>query len=569
MTEDLTTLPEMLEASEPIGYVLGREDSTPLEFWIAVQDESYVQLDDTIVVDTHVPGRGAVRISGVVMQVRSRHEGVTFDSDVFAITGGRLPADVSTAAMVVATRFHPEIFVPPTPGLPAFRARGKDREEALGFDAMDRRLPAGLTRDGEIVHLDLDFLDGRKGAHVNISGISGVATKTSYATFLLYGLFHSGALGAMAPNSRAIIFNVKGEDLLWLDRPNNSLTPRDHEVYARLGLPVGPFASVGIWAPPRPKTDGLLVPEVESRSDGVDVFCWTIRDFVRGRFLKYMFTEADDDRSQIADLVARVETLLDRETEDDPGNKATVLLDGMRVDTFDNLIALITGNLENTNWQGRAADGTVSAFLRRLESGAARIRHLIRGVETDDADKHKLDWAQNQVTVVDIHRLHDRAKRFVTGVLIKRLFEEKERVGTREPLTFLVLDELNRYAPREGHGPIKEVLLDIAERGRSLGIVLLGAEQTASEVSRRVIANSSIRVVGRLDSAEAMRDEYGFLPAISRARAGVLRPGSMILHQPMISVPLQVAFPMPAWATREEEAVRAETGDPFARLRDR
>ena len=35
---------------------------------------------------------------------------------------------------------------------------------------------------------------------------------------------------------------------------------------------------------------------------------------------------------------------------------------------------------------------------------------------------------------------------------------------------FLVLDELNKYAPREGRSPIKEVLLDIAERGRSLGV---------------------------------------------------------------------------------------------------
>ena len=36
--------------------------------------------------------------------------------------------------------------------------------------------------------------------------------------------------------------------------------------------------------------------------------------------------------------------------------------------------------------------------------------------------------------------------------VIKRLFEDKERRGTRLPLTFLVLDKLNRYAPREGWG---------------------------------------------------------------------------------------------------------------------
>jgi hypothetical protein len=31
---------------------------------------------------------------------------------------------------------------------------------------------------------------------------------------------------------------------------------------------------------------------------------------------------------------------------------------------------------------------------------------------------------------------------------------------------FVVLDELNKYAPREGSSPIRDVLLDIAERGR-------------------------------------------------------------------------------------------------------
>ena len=60
---------------------------------------------------------------------------------------------------------------------------------------MKSRLPIGLGRDGLPMYLNLDFVDGTRGAHVNISGISGVATKTTYATFLLYGLFHSGVLG--------------------------------------------------------------------------------------------------------------------------------------------------------------------------------------------------------------------------------------------------------------------------------------------------------------------------------------------------------------------------------------
>ena len=555
------------QASERVGMVLGTEDATPLTFWVGVEEGAYLQLDDAVVVDTEVPGRGPLRIAGIVQDVRARHEGASFDTDVFLVERGVLPVDTAVAAQVVATRFEPEIFVPPMPGLPAFRARGKDRDEALYFDRMERRLPAGLTRDGEPVFLDLDFLDGTRGAHVNISGVSGVATKTTYALFLLYSLFHTDVLGPYAANTKALVFNVKGEDLMWLDRPNARLSEQDRADYERLGLPAGPFSSVGLWAPVRPRAGGQPIPDVEGRSEGVTAYHWTVREFVREKLLRFMFAEAEDERSQIADLVARVESFLDRECEDDPEHDATVVFDDRAVEGFDDLCELIAEQVEmdGSPWRGRVADATVAAFVRRLEAARFRMGHLVWGRQAEHPERHRIDWEANQVTVVDIHTLHDRAKRFVTGVVIKRLFEQKERMGRREPLAFLVLDELNRYAPREGWSPIKEVLLDVAERGRSLGMILIGCEQTASEVERRVIANSAYRAVGRLDTAEAQRSEYGFLPAVTRQRAGILKPGSMILQQPHIPVPVQVRFPFPSWATRADEAAPAAR-DPFARF---
>jgi hypothetical protein len=309
---------------------------------------------------------------------------------------------------------------------------------------------------------------------------------------------------------------------------------------------------------------------VEGRATGVAAYYWTVREFVRERYLRFLFAEADDERSQIADLVARVESFLDRECEDDPEHDATVVHGGYPVHDFEGLCELIRSQVEDegSSWRGRLSDATVAAFIRRLDAARYRMGHLIWGREAEDPRAHRIDWEANQVTVVDIHNLHDRAKRFVTGVVIKRLFEQKERMGHREPLHFLVLDELNRYAPREGWSPIKEVLLDVAERGRSLGMILIGAEQTASEVERRVIANSAFRVVGRLDTAEAQRSEYGFLPAVTRARASILKPGSMILQQPHIPIPIQVRFPFPSWATRADEAVTATGADPFASFRD-
>jgi hypothetical protein len=442
---------------------------------------------------------------------------------------------------------------------------------------MTRRLPAGLSRDGEPVYLDVDFLDGSRGAHVNISGISGVATKTTYALFLLYALFHTPVLGPAAPNAKALVFNVKGEDLLWLDRPNGRLDEAARADYARLGLPVGPFASVGLFAPPRARAagsgaagerGGVAVPDLEGRATGVTAYYWTVREFVEDRLLRFCFTEGDDERSQVADLVARVETLLARSSRPDPEHPACLVLEGERLDSFDALVDAIHARLDDdqSGWRGRLSEGTVVAFQRRLDAARARMGHLVWGSAAEDAERHRIGWADAQVTVVDIHTLHDRAKRFVTGVVVKRLFEDKERLGMREPLTFLVLDELNRYAPREGWSPIKEILLDVAERGRSLGIVLIGAEQTASEVERRIVANSAFRVVGRLDAAEAQRSEYGFLPAVTRARAGILKPGSLILQQPSIPTPLQVRFPFPCWATRAEEAAPPAdpASDPFA-----
>jgi DNA helicase HerA-like ATPase len=134
-----------------------------------------------------------------------------------------------------------------------------------------------------------------------------------------------------------------------------------------------------------------------------------------------------------------------------------------------------------------------------------------------------VDWSANQVTVVDIHKLHATAQMFVVGVLLKRMMKEKEDRGLSRPLVFVVLDELNKYAPREGWSPIRELIRDIAERGRSLGVCLMGAQQTASEVEKRVVANSAIRVVGRLEPRAARR---GHVDVVAVGRV----PGQQVLR---------------------------------------
>jgi DNA helicase HerA-like ATPase len=558
-----------------LGRVLGTQDAMPLEFWVAVEPGQYLQLDDVIEVVTELPDGREVRLYGVVDLVRARHEGAKFDSDVFLVEQGVLPAIVSQAAHVKVTRVEPEIFVPPLPGREVRRAEGVRRDEALFFDGMERRVPIGLSRDGEPVFANLDFLDGSRGAHVSISGISGVATKTSYATFLLHSLFTSGALGGEAANTHALVFNVKGEDLLFLDQENGRLSADDRAAYKKMGLPAEPFSSVQILAPVR-KNSAERLAATGSRGEGVQSFFWTVRELCTERLLRFLFAESEDASSQLSFVVDRIEAKLGAcAAEVGDARDPWIEIEGRRIDGFDALVETLTHRDEGQEyslaeiWARPAAQGTVAAFERRLHAAARHVAHLIRGKDVGKRDAHLLDWKKRQVSVVDIHSLHDRAKRFVVGAVLKRMFEEKESLGTARPLVFVVLDELNKYAPREGSSPIKEVLLDVSERGRSLGIVLLGAQQTASEVEGRIVANAALRVVGRLDPAEAERAEYGFLTAAARGRAAILKPGTMIVLQPEIPTPLLVRFPFPAWATRKTEVAETAGSDPFAGFRER
>jgi DNA helicase HerA-like ATPase len=538
-----------------VGRVVGTQDSTPLSFFVALGPGQFLQLDDVVVCDRRLPSGDSVAVAGVVGQIRARHEGSRFDSDVFLVEDGVLPAQTAEVAEVLTTRVEPEVFVPPLPGAEVRRAEDKARDQALYFDEMEKALPIGVDHRDEPLFANLEFIDGTRGAHVNISGISGVATKTSYATFLLFSLFNSNVLGAEALNTKALIFNVKGEDLLFLDHDNLRLSERDRERYRRMGLDPKPFDSVAVYAPPR-KGDANAAPDVANRTTGVSTYYWTIAEFVEQELLPFLFADAEDERQQFTMVIHSVAIRLKADGRR-AGDDGAWRIGERTITTFAALCDLICDQLEDEEsrreWAGGATTlGSVNAFIRRLRSAQRPLGHLIRA-DVKLRPDHEVRTSGAKVTVVDLHNLHDRAKRFVVGVTIRRTFDEKEASGSARPLLFLVLDELNKYAPAQGDSPIKEILLDVAERGRSLGIILVGAQQTASEVERRVIANSSIRVTGRLDPAEAQRAEYGFLSSTHRQRSTIAKPGTMFVSQPQIPVPLVVEFPFPAWATRPSE----------------
>jgi len=580
-------------SDDRVGRVLGSEHTTTAEFRVVLEEDEYLQLDDLIVVRTEVPKVGEVRTYGVITEAEAVYEGAQYESDTHRIAElGIMPAAKVRTARVAVTRVDPEVWVSADPGEEVARATGEERRKALYADEMERPLPIGLGRDGAPVHVDLDFFDGRKGGHMSISGISGVATKTSFALFFLRMLTSTPeVVGSGAANLRVLVFNVKGEDLLWLDRPNASFEAHEgaREGWTALGVDPAPFPSVRFWAPPRRQSGDVMVPDTGGRFEGVEVFSWTPSAFIDQDLLEFCFTDASDAKNQIPFIRERVQLQLKRWAVGVDGMPGAVALrdpaqapDGhawsrddripaaqadVVITDLPSLVRALEVHLEpddgseaDAAWTARVMPGTVAAFLRRLHAASARLGHLVRA----DADR-RIDRGAANVTVVAIQSLHEQAQRFVVGALLRETFKEKEDTGQRLPLSVIVLDELNKYAPREGTGPLKDMLIDIAQRGRSLGVLLVGAQQTASRVAPEVLENAAIRVTGRLDSAEAERAEYGWMLPSTRARARLLKPGTMVVSQPAIPVPLVVTFPFPPWATRKEEVADAGV-DPFAGL---
>ena len=68
-----------MEDPEPlVGRVIGTEDATPLEFWVGVGPDAFLQLDDVVALErTDLPGREPVKIYGVVQDVSAREDSRT------------------------------------------------------------------------------------------------------------------------------------------------------------------------------------------------------------------------------------------------------------------------------------------------------------------------------------------------------------------------------------------------------------------------------------------------------------------------------------------------------------
>ena len=576
-----------------IGLVDGSVESDSRTFHVVIEPEVLIQLDELVAVETDLPGGAQVTHYGIVTELRSRFEGADLPSDTGRVVDRILPAEHVRRAEVRVLRVVPELFVAPHAGSVATRAVGAHRTVALFEDEMTRgKLPVGLDLGGAPVYADMRFVDGRSGGHVSISGISGVATKTSYALFLLYQLLETeqgmDLLGGRAgrESARALVFNTKGEDLLHLDRANVEFAgkPNEREKWRALGIDdPGPFRSVRLYAPRRSDASANTVANVRSRNTAdVNAYGWTPEQFIRDQLLQFCFTSDDDRSTQVGFVEQQVRIQLLRRLRRLEGDSsgAVVIADLVPPNTsfnpdrlaertpdaalagaghvmrdFSDLVDLLDGIASGDDepsidaWFGRTQAGTRQAFLRRLMRLRRHVGPLIgcglKPVSSENARLH----------VVDISTLHDDAQRFVVGALLDRVWREKQGTG-RNPLRFIVLDELNKYAPAQGFSPLKDLLVDIAERGRSLGVLLIGAQQAASAVAQALPRNASLKVAGRLDASES--DAYRFLTPALRERATRFMPGTMVVSQPIVPEPIPVRFPFPPFATNPDEAAAEE-----------
>ncbi len=451
-----------------------------------------------------------------------------------------------TAAVL---RQLPEEPLQPVPMGEVFPASDEDVAVALRMDAYARdggtAIPIGLYRAGGMdspVALDADFLLGPEAAHLNITGVSGLATKTSAVEWLLASLF------AHFPESKgsvaAVCFNVKGPDLCYLDLPGE-LTDEDRRMYERLGVSPVPFGNVRYLAPFKP--DGISLATIRSHEallHNVQPLTWGLREVLQ--YAEVLLNRDDVDAKADALIDFIKERVLDRDFED------RMLSRPHRVRSFADLEAWFRDLIRGMEERGGSESWRTHhiATIRKVRNRLGNISTRCAGLVTDAGEPSDLPWGSFEdraVYVVDVALLEEDAQDLIFARVVSKLREHLERrdLGVKHVVVFV--DELNKYAPSDGSDTyVRKMLLDISERGRYLGLVLFGAQQFRSQVHRRVVGNAGTALFGRMDGDELATPGYAALSPAIRIRMQTLAKGQLMVRHPHFTQPIFVTFPRPA-----------------------
>jgi hypothetical protein len=191
------------------------------------------------------------------------------------------------------------------------------------------------------------------------------------------------------------------------------------------------------------------------------------------------------------------------------------------------------------------------ATIRKVRNRLVNIATRCAGLVTDDGAPSDLPFengfTDRTIYVVDIANVEEDAQDLVFARIVSKLREQLERRELGVDHVIVFVDELNKYAPSDGQDTyVKKMLLDIAERGRYLGLVLFGAQQFRSQVHRRVVGNSGTSLFGRMDPDELATPGYATLSPAVRTKLSSLEKGQLMVRHPHFTQPVFVRFPRPA-----------------------
>ena len=182
------------EGDPVIGLIDGSEPSTNGRFSVVLSDDAVVQLDDLVGTRQVLPDGREVSHYGIVVEGYAEIEGADLPSDTRRITAERtMPGETSrTGRRAGPADDARDVAAAGSRRRCRARERRCPRIAALFVDQMEHPLALGPgCRRASPVFADFSFINGEQGGHISISGISGVATKTSYALFVLYMLFET------------------------------------------------------------------------------------------------------------------------------------------------------------------------------------------------------------------------------------------------------------------------------------------------------------------------------------------------------------------------------------------
>ena len=536
----------------PIGRVVATETlpSGPhqFHFWTAID----TSLGIGAIVRVEADGRS---VYAVVVDGKAYSDLATPLHDVVVAEGDpasrraptrRTEVRVWTAAVL---RHEPEEPVQPVALADVWMATEADVQMALRMDAYVQAdtatdIPVGVYRAGGLtapVSLDADFLLGPESAHLNISGVSGLATKTSAVEFLLSSIFEH--LPARKGTVAAVCFNVKGPDLCFLDRPAE-LQESDRELYRVLGVASRPFDRVRYYAPF--KADGVNLNTLRSHPDlvgSVHPLVWGLREVLG--YHEVLLNRDDIDAKADAFLDFLVDRVVEKEFRDEWGGQH-------RVRTFGDLDRLFRSIFDGLEQSGRSDVWRTHhiATMRKVRNRLLNISTRCKGLVTDDGTASDLPFGafeDRSVYVLDVAGMDQVAQDLVFMRVVSMLREQLERRELGVDHVIVFVDELNKYAPSDGPDTyVRKMLLDISERGRYLGLVLFAAQQFRSQVHRRVVGNAGTTLYGRMDMDELATPGYQVLSPATKIKLATLPKGELMVRHPHFTQPVFVRFPRPA-----------------------